>query len=250
MADDFDDDKDRSGRDSDPGDSHLTDEDIAKALEGFEKEFADEETSDMSDVDDLDPHPDSGVDDLSDDLDIDIPDDASSIDPSFGFEDALDGLLGNKAKMAALVTRIASAPLLAAFCQLSDISADCVGSNQGAIAVLRNLDGDGPEAAARDITTVVGGMSVVLGVNRADKLEVSIYAGGKAGETLAPPILFNSTPRFVEDLMLGITTVAQLKTQGFEVVDSGSLDHESAMKVIAEHTRFGRGGATRGSSID
>ena len=267
MADDFDD-KDRDGKDrgdagkggQDPSsDSHLTDEDIAKALEGFEKEFADEETSDLSDVDDLDPHPGSGagvddvdmggIDDLSDDIDIDIPDDASSIDPSVGFEDALAGLLGNKAKMAALVTRIASAPLLAAFCQLSDISADCVGSNQGAIAVLRNLDGDGPESAARDITTVVGGMSVVLGVNRADKLEVTIYAGGKAGETLAPPILFNSTPRFVEDLMLGITTVAQLKTQGFEVVDSGSLDRESAMKVIAEHTRFGRGGATRGSSI-
>ncbi|KAA8819984.1 hypothetical protein CSQ85_03825 [Bifidobacterium rousetti] len=239
----------------------MTDEDIAKALEGFEKEFADEETSDLSDVDDLDPHPGSGagmgvddvdmgdIDGLSDDIDIDIPDDASSIDPSVGFEDALAGLLGNKAKMAALVTRIASAPLLAAFCQLSDISADCVGSNQGAIVVLRNLDGDGPESAARDITTVVGGMSVVLGVNRADKLEVTIYAGGKAGETLAPPILFNSTPRFVEDLMLGITTVAQLKTQGFEVVDSGSLDRESAMKVIAEHTRFGRGGATRGSSI-
>ncbi|MBT1172865.1 hypothetical protein JS528_05755 [Bifidobacterium sp. MA2] len=237
MADDF-----GKSDDFDPDESHFSDEDLAKAMEGFEKEFADEETSDASDIDDLDP---------SLDIDgIDIPDDASSIDPAFGFDDALAGLLGNKAKMAALVTRIASAPLLAAFCQLSDISADCVGSNQGAIAVLRNLDGDAPEAAARDITTVVGGMSVVLGVNRADKLEVTLYAGGQAGQTLAPPILFNSTPRFVEDLMLGITTVAQLKTQGFEVVDSAGLDHDAAMKVIAEHTKFGRGGATRGSSID
>ena len=46
------------------------------------------------------------------------------------------------------------AELLAAFCQLSDISAACIGANQGAVAVLKNLDGDGPEAAAKDLTTV------------------------------------------------------------------------------------------------
>ena len=166
-----------------------------------------------------------------------------------GFEDELAGLLGNKAKRAALITRIASAELLAAFCQLSDISADCIGSNQGAVAMLNNLDGDSPEAAAKDITTVVSGMSVILGVNRADKLEVTMYAGGKAGPTLAPPILFNSTPRFVEDLMLGITTAAQLKEQGFEVIDAGRFDHASAMQVIAKHTRPGKGGSVRGASI-
>lgn len=236
----------------DQGFDGLSDEEIAKAMEGFEKEFSDDAdaagpgSADGASV----PASDDVVPDVPDDLgSIDVPDDASEIDPSVGFEDALEGLLGNKAKMAAIVTRIASAPLLAAFCQLSDISADCVGSNQGAVAVLRGLDGDAPEAAARDITTVVGGMSVVLGVNRADKLEVTMYAGGKSGGTLAPPILFNSTPRFVEDLMLGITTVAQLKSKGFEVVDSGSMDHDQAMKVIADHTRMGRGGATRGSSI-
>ncbi|PLS29582.1 hypothetical protein [Bifidobacterium parmae] len=233
------------GFDSDDG--HLSDDDIAKAMEGFEKEFAQESGAGDSAVSGDGVASDGDLPDIDG---IDIPDDASSIDPSTGFEDALQGLLGNKAKMAALVTRIASAQLLAAFCQLSDVSADCIGSNQGAVAVLRNLDGDAPEAAARDITTVVGGMSVVLGVNRADKLEVTLYAGGQAGSTLAPPILFNSTPRFVEDLMLGITTVAQLETKGFEVVDSGSMDHDQAMKVIADHTRMGRGGSTRGSSID
>ena len=140
------DERGNDGGDSSDDDMHFSDEELAKAMEGFEKEFADEETSDESDADDA-----AGLDG------IDIPDDASAIDPSVGFDDALQGLLGNKAKMAALVTRIASAQLLAAFCQLSDVSADCIGSNQGAIAVLRNLDGDAPEAAARDITTVVGG---------------------------------------------------------------------------------------------
>ena len=173
---------------------------------------------------------------------------ADVVDPSLGFDNELAGLLGNKAKVALIVTRVASAELLAAFCQLSDIAAECVGSNQGAIAVLKNLDGDGPEAAAKDLTTVVSGMAVVLAVNRADKLEATMYLQGEAGQSFAPPVLFTSTPRFVEDMMLGIVTLAQLKTQGFEVVDSAGLTHDDAMQVLANHTKRGRGG--RGTRIE
>ena len=140
--------------------------------------------------------------------------------------------------MALIVTRLASAELLAAFCQLSDISAACIGANQGAVAVLKNLNGDGPEAAAKDLTTVVSGMAVILAVNRADKLEVAMYVQGEAGQSFAPPVLF----------MLGIVTLNQLKTQGFEVVDSAGLDHDQAMQILANHTRRGRGG--RGSRIE
>lgn len=49
--------------------------------------------------------------------------------------------------------------------------------------------------------------------------------------------------------MLGITTAAQLKEQGFEVIDAGRFDHASAMQVIAKHTRPGKGGSVRGASI-
>ena len=84
--------------------------------------------------------------------------------------------------------------------------------------------------------------------NRADKLEVAMYVQGEAGQSFAPPVLFTSTPRFVEDLMLGIVTLNQLKTQGFEVVDSAGLDHDQAMQILANHTRRGRGG--RGSRIE
>ncbi|RSX57713.1 hypothetical protein [Bifidobacterium samirii] len=162
-----------------------------------------------------------------------------------GFDDELAGLLGDKAKAAVLITRIASARLLAAFCQLSDISADCLASQSGAVAVLRNLDGDGPEAAARDITTVVSGMTVVLAVNRADRLDATLYLQGEAGQTFVPPVLFSTTPPFVEDLLLGIAKVADVTAQGVETVSSSSLDREQAMQVLAEHTRFGRGGAGR-----
>ncbi|MBM6698912.1 hypothetical protein H7U32_00920 [Bifidobacterium pullorum subsp. saeculare] len=227
----------------DPDDAHFTDEDLDRAMADFEKEFHAGDASDAAAIPD-----DAG--DLPNIGDVEIPADASAIDASVGFEDELQGLLGNKAKVAVLVTRIASAELLAAFCQLADISAECLGSNQGACAVLRNLDGDGPEAAARDLTTVVNGMSLILAVNRADKLEATLYMHGKAGQTIAPPILFTSTPRFVEDLTLGIVNIAQLRTEGFETVDSASLSHDEAMEVLARHTRFGRGGATKGSRVE
>ena len=140
-----------------------------------------------------------------------------------------------------LITRVASARLLAAFCQLSDVSADCIGSEEGAVAILRNLDGDGPEVAARDLTIVVSGMSLVLAVNRADKLEATMYVEGRAGKTFAPPVLFTSTAPFVEDLMLGITDMNALEQADMTIFDSADLDRDAAMSIIAEHTRFGRG---------
>lgn len=238
--------------DLNPDDAHFSDEELEAALAGFEKEFADDATGDG---DGTEANP-AGAGDANDSTTTDTDDVANAVneamadvvDPSVGFDNELAGLLGNKAKIALIVTRVASAELLAAFCQLSDISAECIGSNQGAVAVLKNLDGDGPEAAAKDLTTVVSGMAVVLAVNRADKLEATMYMQGDAGQTFAPPVLFNSTPRFVEDLMLGIVTLVQLKSQGFEVVNSADLNHDQAMDILAKHTRQGRAG--RGSRIE
>lgn len=220
-----------------PDDAHFSDEELEAALTDFEQEFAGEAASPAEAEETSDIH-------------MDVPDDASEIDASVGFEDELQGLLGNKAKAAVIVTRVATAELLAAFCQLSDISADCVGSHQGAVAVLRNLDGDAPEAAAKDLTTVVSGMSAILAVNRADQLDVTLYMHGQPGQTFAPPLLFNSTPRVVEDLLLGIVTIDRLKAEDESIVDSASLDHKAAMEVLARHTRLGRGGSMRGSSVE
>lgn len=257
----------------DPDESHFSDEELEAALAGFEKEFADDSVSgDASDTSDADKTADAASAKSDSDANDDTADKASAdsgqpmtddvtgsvadavneamadvVDPSLGFDNELAGLLGNKAKVALIVTRLASAELLAAFCQLSDISAACIGANQGAVAVLKNLDGDGPKPQ-QGPDTVVSGMAVILAVNRADKLEVAMYVQGEAGQSFAPPVLFTSTPRFVEDLMLGIVTLNQLKTQGFEVVDSAGLDHDQAMQILANHTRRGRGG--RGSRIE
>ncbi len=154
------------------------------------------------------------------------------------------GTAGQPSKVAVIITRLASACLFAAFCQLSDISAQCLASPQGAVAVLRNLDGDGPEAAIKDLTTVVSGMPAVLAINRADKLEATMYLQGKVGQTFAPPVLLTSTAPFVEDLLLGITDVQGVRDSGVETVDSASLTRDDAMKILAEHTRFGRGSSS------
>ena len=187
------------GDDGFDDDIHFSDEELEAALDGFEKEFRDSNAAAGE------PANDAAADSPADDAGAADSGQAQEADTAAAFDDELQGLLGNKAKAAVLITRVASARLLAAFCQLSDVSADCIGSEEGAVAILRNLDGDGPEVAARDLTIVVSGMSLVLAVNRADKLEATVYLQGKPGQTIAPPLLFTSTAPFVEDLLLGIT---------------------------------------------
>lgn len=223
------------GDDGFDDDIHFSDEELEAALDGFEKEFRDSNAAAGE------PANDAAADSPADDAGAADSGQAQEADTAAAFDDELQGLLGNKAKAAVLITRVASARLLAAFCQLSDVSADCIGSEEGAVAILRNLDGDGPEVAARDLTIVVSGMSLVLAVNRADKLEATVYLQGKPGQTIAPPLLFTSTAPFVEDLLLGITDEDGLIGTGMKVEQSADLDHDQAMSVIAEHTKFGRG---------
>lgn len=216
---------------------HFSEEELEAAMAGFEQEFKDaeatknerEDTSSEA-SDSAESSESSGIDDM-----------LNEAEDSLKFEDELQGLLGNRAKVAVIITRLTSPRLLSAFCELSDISAQCIGSAQGAVAVLRNLDGDGPEAAVKDMTIVVAGMPAILAVNRADKLEATMYVEGKAGKTFAPPVLFTSTAPFVEDLMLGITDMNALEQADMTIFDSADLDRDAAMSIIAEHTRFGRG---------
>ncbi|WEV73570.1 hypothetical protein OZX74_06545 [Bifidobacterium sp. ESL0798] len=243
----------------------FSDEELEAALAGFEKEFADDpdgkdaDNNDGTDSDGLDLDDDDsgdtrgsgsdmqfgaanagayGAGDASGQSDRKITDELEKMD----FDEELEGLLGNRAKVAVLITRLISAELLAAFCQIADISADCIADENGAVAILHNLDGDAPEGAARDLTSVVNGMPAVLSVNRADKLVSTLYMGGEPGQQFAPPVLFATTPKCVEDLMLGITDVSRLKEQGEHIVMTADFDRKKAMGVIADHTRSrGRG---------
>ena len=185
------------GKTNDDG-MHFSEEELEAAMAGFEKEFQDEEVAQQNDAPAQVPfdqpdetvNSDASSDESQDGLQSKEADAVlSEAENSLSFDDELQGLLGNRAKVAVIITRLASARLFAAFCQLSDISAQCLASPQGAVAVLRNLDGDGPEAAIKDLTTVVSGMPAVLAINRADKLEATMYLQGKVGQTFAPPVL-------------------------------------------------------------
>ena len=253
--------EDRDSKDQDLPDSghHLSEEEVERALASFEAEFNENQDqvdhparSDSS----VDPAGSSGsavdnetgLNSGSADESSAKPDEAHGV--AADFDQELEGLIGNRAKAAVMVTRLASAELLAAFCQISDIAAWCVQAREGAVAVLRNLDGGGPEAAIRDLTTVVSGLSAILAVNRADKLEATLWISGQSGQTLAPPILFAATADFVEDLMIGTTTVDRLRQDGATIFDSGEYDREKAMGIIASHTRFGAGGSTRKGRVE
>ena len=175
------------GGSNDFGDSnadgmHFSEEELEAAMAGFEQEFKDAEASKHERADNppseaFDSSEASGNAESSESSEVD--DMLNAAEDSLKFEDELQGLLGNRAKVAVIITRLTSPRLLAAFCELSDISAQCIGSAQGAVAVLRNLDGDGPEAAVKDMTIVVAGMPAILAVNRADKLEATMYVEGR-----------------------------------------------------------------------
>lgn len=208
------DEPDEPERPDDDGE-HFDDAELEAMLENFEEEFREGE---------------GGAGESAD---------PTGDEPSF--EDELEGLLGDKAKAAFICTRLNSAELLAAFCQISDISAECIGSEQGAVAVVHNLDGDGPEAAVKDLTKVVGGLSGLLVVNRADKVEATVYYDGQAGEQLPPPFVFPSLAPFVEDVMLGISTVQDVLAQSDDVVSSDAMGQTRAYGIIAKHTHMGGG---------
>lgn len=127
-------DKDLNPDDFNADDMHFSEEELEAAMAGFEREFNEAEAAKQRESQA------EKTDDDSDAADV-----LNAAQSSLQFEDELQGLLGNRAKTAVIITRLTSPQLLAAFCQISDISAQCVGSEQGAVAILRNLDGDGPE---------------------------------------------------------------------------------------------------------
>lgn len=234
----------RRGSSQDPeGERHLTDEEIEAALAGFEEE--------LNADDDGASRPDDGASANTAEQDHQASDPQTSGDASgegIDFDDELEGLIGNKAKIATLITRLSSGELLAAFCRLAGIEADCIDTPEGAFAVLRALDGDEPETCARDLTSVVSGLSAVLAVNRADKLEATLWLNGHAGESFSPPVLFASTSSCVEDLLIGASNLSMVQVDGYSVSDTDELSDESAMAIIARHTRSGSGGHAAGTA--
>lgn len=220
--------KDTSGHDNGPGADGLSDEDVRRALEGYEKEFADMDL-------DMGSGSGSGSGTGSATKD-DLPDDPTAGTSSGeSFDDQLQGILGNKARQALLVTNLSEPGLLAAFCVMAGIDATCIGASTGAVALLHDTADQGPEEAARRLTTLVTSLSVVLVVNRADRLEAHIWLDGTQGEKIAPPLLFMQVDSVVEDLVISQATPDTLREDGRTVVETSLMDRDQAWTTI---TRF------------
>lgn len=153
------------------------------------------------------------------------------------FDDQLQGILGNKAQRALIVTTLGDPKLFAAFCVMADVDASCVGASSGAIAVLTNCEGREPEQAAKRLTTLISSLSIVLIVNRADKLEAHSWLNGQEGEKIAPPLIFMHIDEVAEDLVISQASLDTLAEDGRTVVPTHTMDKDKAWNVIQTFIR-------------
>lgn len=210
---------------SEIGGDGLSEEEVNRALASYEKDFADMGLA----------GPAAGKQAASTDSRTTPHAPESGADASF--DDQLQGILGNKAKKAVLVTNVKDPHLLAAFCVMAEVSASCVGASSGAVALLDDLDGQAPEEAARRLTTLVSSLPLVLIVNRADRLEAHSWINGRQGEKIAPPLLLMRLDNVIEDLVISQASPATLAEDGRTVVSTGTMDKDDAWHVIRHYTR-------------
>ena len=200
----------------------LSDEEVDTALSAYEDDFRylADQAGQLDDLDDL----------------------KNQVDDADPFAGQLEGILGEKAKAAAIVSPFRDARLLAAFCALDGIDADCLSSGKGAVAFLRDLDGQAPEDAAKTLTRSVRGLTVALAVNRADKMEAHLWINGRQGKACPPPLLFMQADDCVEDFLIGATNREALVHDGYVFVDASSMTAGQAEEII-------RGAMTDGGPI-
>ncbi|WP_225997661.1 hypothetical protein [Myceligenerans pegani] len=166
-------------------------------------------------------------DDLSslDDLGIEVPDDLSELtQPS------------SEPDMAVLITQIAGAEPLAAAASLAGLDLDAVPTEVGALAVLRDPTGGGPDAAAAALSQVVRGVPLVQVTRKGEQLTCVRWSDGERGDEISPALLLGGAPQTVEDVLTGYAKVADLEG----VVASGSIGRVKAMRMLASAARKAR----------
>lgn len=207
----------------------FTDAELDNALAGFEREFQDE-SKENSDSENSKNAQSDGKNQENSTLD-----DAMRDIEEASFEEDLEGLLGNKAKVAMLITYVEPAQLLAAFCKMADVSAKCFDEEQGAVAILKNLKDNGPEEDVKEFVDFFRGMDVMLIVNRADKITAKIYQNGVEPQEIVAPMALAVWSRRVEDLAICMETVDTLAKQDVTMYDSDDLSNFAAYKIFNKY---------------
>ena len=162
--------------------------------------------------------------------DVTIPDDISSLTAPGGLE------------LAALMTPLKDASMLAALCSLCELAADAFPTASGAIAALHGTELGGkvsPEAgesAAHKLTRALPGLPIVL-LTRADgQLTASRYVNGQEAQQLAPGLLLSSA----EDAVVDIFTGQLAPQQAAGVVSSSNWSVDQAQAYLSRFTAKGR----------
>jgi|GEM_PF-469773 len=179
-----------------------------------------------------------GEDVFSDDFqlpdDFVIPDDLSGLDPTTLTEKA-------KRELAILVTRVAFPSALAGACALAGIEADVVGTEAGAVAMLRQIDDEAPEQAATAITQVVRGVPALLVTKSEGQISVSQFLDGKDTGPLPPAVVLTSAAEIVEELIVGAIKPDEVPG----VVSSVGIGKVKALRMISEAAKPPRGHSFR-----
>ncbi len=210
----------------------FTDAELDSALAGFEREFQDEskENSDSESSKNAQSDGENQENSALDDAMRDI-EEAS-------FEEDLEGLLGNKAKVAMIITYVEPAQLLAAFCKMADVSAKCFDEEQGAVAILKNLKDNGPEEDVKRFVEYFFGMEVMLITNRADKITAKIYRAIKDPQEIVAPMALAVWSRDVEDLAICMENADSLEKRGLEMFNSDDLSDLEAYKIFQKYGKI------------
>ena len=210
----------------------FTDAELDNALAGFEREFKEESQENLN-SENLENNQKS-----DDNQENDFLDQAMRNIEEANFEEDLQGLLGNKAKVALMITYVQPAQLLAAFCKMASVSARCFDEEQGAVAVLKNLDGNEPEEAVQKFVDFFRGMDVMLITNRADKLTAKVYEYNCEPQEIVAPMALAVWSRTVEDLAIGMETVETISKQNIEMFNSDDLSDANAYELFQ---KYGKG---------
>lgn len=258
------------GNSSSKGDSSsirtsFTDAELDAALASFEREFNNANSGNDAESSDSESSADDSSDDSSDSSDSssddsessdsygiydDIPDTidlskmhrskeaeeaARKFEEETSFEDTLEGLTGQKARSAIIITYCEGADLLSAFCKISQIPSICVMTGTAAVALLKNLDNDEPEAAVLRLSDLLGDMEMILIVNRANKLETSMYKYGEKRDAFLPsPVALTFLSEEVEDVVLGLKTMKDFHPS-VESFDPEDITFDGALSICKKY---------------
>ncbi|MBO0607736.1 hypothetical protein J0911_01675 [Myceligenerans salitolerans] len=159
------------------------------------------------------------------DLGVEVPDDLSGLTQNSSVPD-----------LAVLITQIAGAEPLAAAASLAGLDLDAVPTEVGALAVLRDPSGSGPDDAAAALSQVVRGVPLVQVTRKGEQLTCVRWTDGERGDEISPALLLGGAPQTVEDVLTGYAKVADLEG----VVASGEIGRLKAMRMLSSAARKAR----------